>query len=305
MKAPPSSFPPSRLQKNVQSPTNTNKLSLGNIPIRSPGDTPTRMAILMWGAAGWGKTTFACTAPGRKLIINVDDDGYVAVAHRTDIIIADYASLSFNDFLRDAKSENPFGLDKVLGENPDITTVIVDSTTSIFYRCLQQAVDEKHGQSNKFQPTMEAPGLTGYGARTAKMIQILAGILRVTGKHNRHVIFISHEATPDLNKDGEITGITLALSDGAVNQTSYRLSEIWYMGWQGGNTRSLAIRPTRLRKPMKTRLFTASQEAEFILHYDADTPDDNQIEWTIKGWYTKWLQGNKQKLPLPKLKKKT
>lgn len=259
---------------------------------------PTRMAILIWGSAGLGKTTFACTAPGKKLILNVDHDGYIAVQHRTDIIIADVSDLSFSDFIKDYGNDDPGNLSGYLKSNPEIDTVIVDSTTSIFYRCLQQAIHKQVGKSAIFTPTLEAPGLSAYGARTAFMIQILSGILRVTGQFNKHVIFLSHEDTPDKNKDGEIINISMSLSDGAINQTSFRLSEIWYMGLLGQD-RSIAIRPTRLRKPMKTRIFTASQDAEFRLNYNADVSDEEQPDQTIAGWYDKWRLNGYKKLPVP------
>ena len=53
--------------------TNAPKLA-GGVQITKPNELPDEMFGLIWGPAGTGKTTLACTAPGNKLLINFDPD---------------------------------------------------------------------------------------------------------------------------------------------------------------------------------------------------------------------------------------
>ena len=39
-----------------------------------------RVSMMLWGSAGCGKTTFANTAPGKRLYINFDPDGTSSLA---------------------------------------------------------------------------------------------------------------------------------------------------------------------------------------------------------------------------------
>ena len=59
--------------------------------------------------------------------------------------------------------------------------------------------------------------------------------------------------------------------------------------------RSIAVRPTMQRKPMKTRLFNADKAAEFSWYYDPDT----QVGEGIADWWSAWQAGGGKKIPLP------
>ena len=48
------------------------------------------MSLLLWGASGTGKTTLACTAPGKKLLILFDPDGDASIAERDDVDVVTY-----------------------------------------------------------------------------------------------------------------------------------------------------------------------------------------------------------------------
>jgi hypothetical protein len=134
-------------------------------------------------------------------------------------------------------------------------------------------------------------------------------LLRVTAKHNVHIIITSHENDPVLVKDGPnetIDYYTIMLGGKIINNTTWRLSEVWYMSQEttGTRDRKIAVRPTRKRRPMKSRMFDLKGDAEFTLQYDADLPDDAPGQMTIAGWHYQWLDGGKKRIPVPKVEKK-
>ncbi len=281
-------------------------LKLGPFTVQTGKETPDRMAILLWGAATCGKTTFAATAPGKKLWISFGDNEHVSVANRDDVMVVNVSDLEASELFKHAQSENPFNLDTFLAQNTDIETVVCDSLTAIEYKALQLSVQNGNGASRNFTPTMETPGVSAYGGRNAIVLATVTGLLRVTAKHNVHIIFTAHEADPTMvkgSKDDIIDYISVMLGGKLVNNTTWRLSEVWFMSQQdtGERSRKLAVRPTRKRKPMKTRLFLADGKAqpEFTLLYDSNKPDDAKGQMTISKWYYEWLDGGKQRIAIP------
>lgn len=266
----------------------------------SASEVPTRMAMVLWGRGGVGKTAFACTTAGRKLLLNVDPDGYNTVAHRDDVDIVRLEELSTQDLLKELQQNNPFNLDSYLEQNPDVTTVILDSATILYNHCLREAVRKGIGASakDKFVPTMEAPGLSAYGARNAIMLECIVPLLRITAKHVRHFIITTHEDTADKTPQGEVINISMMLSEKFRELTTMRLSEIWYMSYEK-DVRRIAIAPTRLRSPMKSRIFSYAGKKEFILTYDDALPDEGQ-EHTLANFFQSWLDNGKRKIDIPK-----
>lgn len=282
--------------------------TLGPVEIRSGAEAPNRMAILLWGSATCGKTTFAATAPGDKLWISFGDQEHVSVMHRPDVYVANVSALTATDLFKHAQSENPFNLDKILSDNENIETVVCDSLTAISFKALQHSVSKGIGMSTKgggFTPTMEAPGQGAYGGRNAIVLETITGLLRVTAKHNVHIIITAHEDDPvTMVQDGKeiISYIGVMLGGKLVNNVTWRLSEIWYMSIDphGDKDRRLAIRPTRLHKPMKSRMFSQKEKhQEFVLKYDADLPDGANGQMTIAGWYDQWIGNGGKKIPMP------
>jgi hypothetical protein len=259
------------------------------------------MAILLWGLATVGKSTFAATAPGHKLWLSFGDNEHVSVAHRKDVTVAALHGLNLEDLFKHAQSDDPFGLDKALAENEHITTVVADSITALTFRALQKAVKDGVGASRNFKPSMEQPGKSAYGGRNGIVLETVTGLLRVTAKHGVHLILTAHEADASTRKDDMgndiIDYVSVMLGGQLVNNMTYRLSEIWYMSESSGK-RMLAVRPVRRRRPMKTRMFSGLDAAEFELMYDADKPDKGQM--TIASWYTKWADGGYEKIGVPK-----
>lgn len=279
-------------------------MKIGNIEVQSASNVQaTRFAGLIWGMAGSGKTTLACTAPGRKLIVNLDPDGPTSVRYRSDVDVLDLSGLDTDSVLNQLKSDsNPLGLDKVL-QDSTYQTVILDSATSLAQRALESAVKQGIGRSGKFTPTMEFPGLSAYGGRNAIVLTCVKGILRVTGRNNKHCIIISHEDDPKVNDEGVVLYITLMLGGKLVNAFTVQLGEIWWLQADDKtNSQRIAIKPCRSHKPMKTRMFKTDSLPEFPLEYDPEdwkTLPNNPIAY----WWSLWEKGKGSKLELPRLSK--
>lgn len=280
----------------------------GGINVTKGAELQTRMAILLWGAATCGKTTFAATAPGDKLWLSFGDNEHVSVAGRDDVFVADVSGMRWDDLFKHAQSDNPFGLDQYLSEHENVATVVVDSITAIEYKALQKSVGTGVGGGRGFTPTMEAPGLSAYGGRNAILLEVMTGLLRVTAKHGVHIIMTAHEADATMLKiqgQGDVVDfISIQLGGKLVNGVTWRLSEIWFMSQEttGDRVRKLAVRPTRKRKPMKSRIFAQNGEPEFTVKYDNEKPDKGQM--TIAGFYDAWVESNFQKIPVPKDEKR-
>lgn len=276
-------------------------LKIGNHEIHPVSSSEvSRFSLLVWGASGSGKTTLACTAPGKKLIINLDPDGETSVKYRGDTHVIDLSKLSTEKVLQELKHEhNPLGLDKFLDENKDIETVILDSATSLSIRALESAVSQGIGRSNKFTPTMEAPGLSAYGGRNAILLTCIRGLLRVTGRHNVHCIITTHEDNPTTNDEGVVLYISMMLGGKLINSFSLQMSDIWWLREDGKGAHLIAVRPCRAHKPMKTRIFVTDDQPEFPLKYD---PEDwkNIKNNPIANWWASWEKGKGKKLALPK-----
>lgn len=288
----------SAIRPVVKTPRSIGKI--GSVEITQGADVEIRMAILLWGPAGCGKTTFAATCPGDKLWLSLGDNEHVPIAHRSDVFVANLAGLSIDELFNQAQNDNPFGLDQILASNKNIQSVVLDSVTALTFRALQHAVKEGVGRSATFKPTMVAPGQSAYGGRNAIVLEVLTGLLKVTAKHKVHLVIIAHEADPTTVKDGRgqdvIDYISIMLGGQLVNNVTLRLSEIWYMSQtiSSESERRLAFRPTRRRRPMKTRMFSDKAEPEFKLRYDADAPDKGQM--TIASWHQQFVHGGYKKI---------
>lgn len=254
-----------------------------------------RMTILLWGPAGDGKTTFAATAPGRKFWLSFGDNEHQSVVERGDVDVMHLYKYDYSEILKHGRSSDPFGLDHILANNTRIETVVCDSVTALTDMALRKAVDQRLGASSGFTPTMEHPGMSAYGGRNAITLEVMTNLLRITAKHDVHLIMTAHEADPEKDKEGIVQYITIMLGGKLVNNVTWRLSEIWYLS-QDSRGRQLAVRPTRKHRPMKSRMFMGTGEPEFVLAYDSNKPDKGQM--TIAGFYEKWVS-NGSKLAIP------
>ena len=261
-------------------------IMVGGIPLTSPTAENMQLFILLWGDSGSGKTTLAATAPGKKLFLLLDPGGDLSLSDRGDVGILNLCTQPPATMMSQFGTADPFSIGKLLVARPDYETVVVDSMTSLAYMALQNSVAINRS-------TMERPGMHGYTYRNASVLRATIALMKICAENKRHLILITHEGNADRNDEGAILSVTMALSEGTANQVGLRFNEVWWMS-DTGTERKIAVRPCRMRKPMKTRIFNADK-AEFVWHYNPDT----QIGEGIADWYHAWQVGKGKKLPLP------
>lgn len=254
---------------------------VGGVDVTPVANKPKRMSVLLWGASGVGKTTLACTAPGRKLLVLFDPDGDASIAARDDVDVADLSQAKASIVEQFKATESPLGLAKMIDQ---YDTIIIDSLTNAQHMSVMHAVTTTKGA------TIERPSLQGFGARNALITQLVKNVLRLTAKHNKHVIFVAHEAAPQLNDEGIVLAITIALGGQLTTSAPVDFSEVWCIQ-DTGKQRRILIRPARNYKPCKTRLFETTGDPEFVWRHTGDE---------LAQWYNAWAAGNYKKLPLPK-----
>lgn len=253
------------------------EIELGQFKIKQGGEAPTRLSMLLWGPAGCGKTTLAATAPGKKLWINFDPNGTDSLTGRDDFMLFDLAGEGAA-ITQKFKTDDGLGLGKVLADDSiGIDTVVVDSLTSYSQTAVEQGISITKGA------TLERPSPGAYGARNALTLRLIAGMLRLTQKYNKHIIFITHEDAAVTDDDGHVLYITMQLGGKLPDQAALQISEVWFMN-DTGKERRIAVRPVRGRKPMKTRMFDVGVGSvpEFTL----------KPEHTIEGFYNQWRETN-------------
>lgn len=259
-------------------------IKIGGAEIRTKQDRidrSRRMSILVWGPSGVGKTTLACTAPGKKLLVSFDPDGDASVADRDDVDVLDLSSARHAIVTEFKSDTSPLGLAKVI---EDYDTIIVDSLTNAQHKTVMHAIGTLRGA------TIEKPSMEAYGTRNALITQLVKNTLMLTAKHNKHVIFIAHEASPDRDKEGVVIAVTVALGGQLVTSAPVDFSEVWNMQDTKGGRR-ITIRPARMRTPCKTRMFVTDKEPEFPWKHTGTE---------IADWYEQWRKGGWAKVPLPK-----
>lgn len=269
------------------------ELSLGKYDVTPVAAKSKRMSMMIWGPSGVGKTTLAATAPGPILYIGFDPDGSSSIAQFEDVHVVDLSGESKNVAMEFMKPD-PFGVGAFLDAHDEFQTVIVDSITEAMNKALEYGVSKVNNAS------IEAPSLRGYGFRNTYIAQLVSNLLGVTGKRNKHCIFIAHEDAPQLNQDGAIVQITVMLGGKLVNGVPLKFSEVWYMYDHRGEKR-INVRPARQRTPMKSRMFLAdSKRLEFQWDFDADNLDrDKNANMTIAAWHRAWEENNWRKIEQP------
>lgn len=274
-------------------------ITISGIETKDATQKHVRFTALIWGSSGTGKTVLAATAPGRKLWLLYDPEGDSSIAYRDDVEILNLADQPDN-FVEKFKSEDPLGLDKILAEHPEIETVVFDSLTTYGEHAMAHAVVKARGTPKGKSSTLEDPGFAGYGNKNTWTRLLVKNLLTVTAKHKRNMIFIAHEDKPTTNDQGQVLFISIMLGSSLNEQVPVSISEIWNVS-DTGKERRIAIRPCRMRKPMRTRMFTVQQGPEFKWTYNAEKPDDDpgNVGMRISDWYAAWQDNDYGKIDLP------
>lgn len=268
------------------------EIIVAGVPINKASDNNKRISALIWGDAGAGKTTLAATMPGRKLFFQFDPDGAASIAHVPDVDVADFSQASPTITAQFKSENNPLGLKGVLDM---YDSFIFDSLTNITDKTLSQGIATVTGAS------VERPSPGAFGTRNALAIRLIKNVMAVTGKAKKHVCFIAHEGAPTTDeKTGAILHISLALGGQLPSNIGIDFSEMWAIYQvDNRNERRIAVRPSRRRKPMKTRMFIQSGEPEFTWEFDAENWDSPKNHaHRMDTWFDKWSETG-QKLPLP------
>jgi len=268
---------------------NEDAITIKGQTISRAGNSSNRLTALIWGPSGGGKTTLACTLPGRKLIVNFDPDGPASVANREDVDVLDYSS-NTHAITETFKSETePLGLTKAVLQRYD--SFIIDSITNASDKSLDAGIASALVKGSQ----VERPAPGSYQFRNRLTLKLVKNVLRLTGQYSKHCVFIGHEDSPTTSDEGTVLFISVALGGTLPNSVPIDFSEVWGVYEVGGKGRHIAIRPCRSRKPMKTRMFVTSKEPEFPYTYNADTNEGDGIAT----WWKMWNYNNKQKIPLP------
>lgn len=251
-----------------------------------------RLSLVAWGPAGLGKTTLACTMPGRKCLINFDPDGPSSLppAALKEVTVFDFSGKEDSFFTR-LSDTDPFGLEKVM-EHFD--SFVFDSLSSITERTLARGINITKGA------TLERPSPGAYAARNNLAINLIRNALAITGRHKKHVAFIAHEGAPEKNDDGMLLGYTMSLGGQLPNQVALRINEVWPMFEDSKNRKMIICRKARLRDPAKSRMFiTSPGDVEFEWKFDP-TDWNNEKNMRIDQWFEAWKENGFNKIPFPK-----
>lgn len=264
------------------------ELRIGPRDARAPDTHDARIAMLLWGDAGCGKTTLASTAPGTKLWLLFDNGGADVLSGYNDVLVLDLTG-ERHQITERFKDDDPLGIERAIKDRPDIETVVLDSVTTFALLATENAV--AHVKS----ATIENPGIKGYGHRGALVLRAVVSLLRLTKRLSRHIILIAHEDTPDKDENGVVLQITTTLSQKMTNNIGIQLNEVWWMSDTGKEHR-IAVRPVRQRKPMKSRMWDLTGSPEFNWHYNTVTREGDGLA----KWHNAWTAGGGKKLAVPK-----
>ena len=262
------------------------------IKVEQPTDALSRLTMILWGESGCGKTTLAATAPGKKLWLLFDPDGDMSIRHLPDWSRINFTTNTPSEIMRSANDIDPFGIATILN---DYDTLVFDSLTKFSEIALRYAVTQPQASGARFRATYEAPGIAGYGLRNSYVGSLISNLLRVTGKLNKNLILITHERDGDIDDQGRIVSVKMMLGGQLPNVTSKDISEVWHMRDQNGK-RHIAIRPERLRSPMKSRMFDMTSATSFEWRYNANKQEGQ----TLADWWHIYTTDGHKKLQLPK-----
>jgi hypothetical protein len=267
-------------------------INISGVTAKHGGDIEHRISMLLWGQAGCGKTTLAATAPGNKLWLNFDDNGTSSIAARDDVYVADFSDQPDSVVPKFKQETAPMivSLDKNLRDNPDVTTLVVDSITSFGMKALSYGVID----ASKSGATLEDPGFKGFGRKNTWTRYMVKQLLRLSAKHGKHIIFVAHEDVPSKDSEGGVAFISLMLGSNLAQEVPVDHGEVWHMQ-DTGKARLIRVRPDGFFRPMKTRMFQTNGPARFKWQFNPETLEGEGIAT----WYQRWKDNNYRKIAVP------
>lgn len=270
-------------------------MQLGSVAVQSTTARREQLVMLLWGKPSSGKTVLASTAPGRKLFLQFDPAGTASLKRSPLVTVADFSAYSAAK-LADLKQGGMVERDllRMLQGDDAPDTVVVDSVTSFAQLALTYAVVSGKANKGTFKATLEAPGMTGYGVRTAMVLDFCSMVLRCCLDTGRHCIFICHEQERT-DEEGRVSEITIALSGQTASVLPAKISELWRVD-DVGKQRLVYVRNHALWRPMRTRMFAPGNATNFQWRWDQEAGGDTH---TIAAWYDAWAANGFDKVPLP------
>lgn len=268
------------------------EINIPGVEIRSAAESDKRFSLLLWGPPGVGKTVYACSAPGNKLLINFDPDGPTSLGSRDDVFVMDLSGEK-HSIVEKFNSDDPYQLSRVLSDTDNvIDTVVVDSTTAYSQLAVERGISVTKGA------TLERPSPGAYGARNAITLRMMTSLLRLTKKYNKNIIFTTHE-DKETDKEGNFLNFTLMLGGKLGSQAALQISEVWHLSENNGK-RLIMVRPGRMRKPMKTRMFDTSGGAiEFDCKYEQFGDDAPYGKHSIASFIQEYEANGRNKIKVP------
>lgn len=261
-------------------------IQLGGVPATQPESK--RLSLFLWGQAGVGKTTLASTMPGRIALLNFDPDGPASIPDAANVKVFDLSG-SGDRIAEQFMKDDPLNIKASLDQ---FDSYIFDSLTTIEERNLGYGISKTNGA------TIIRPSPGAYGARGNIMVQLVRNVLAITAAAEKHVCFIGHEAPPTTNDDGNVLHIGPALGGKTPQAIALRVNECWAMFENSSRHKMIAVRQSRLRQPIKTRMFDTMKEPEFAWRWNANDRDDPK-NMHIGDWFKAWQEGGYRKLSLP------
>jgi hypothetical protein len=206
-----------------------------------------------------------------------------------------FSILPAKNAIADAKK----AADYIITHHEKYESVIVDSLTTLTEAALHDAIIRGIGKSAAFTPTIDAPGLSGYGARNSTANDVISRILRASAQKGLHCWFIAHSDDPEYDKKGDnIVQQTIMLSAKIRNIAALKVSEIWHLTQSGSNKRMMYLAPFGVKKPMGSRMFNTAKVDRFELKFDIDIADKDQ-SCSISNIIQSWRDGKLKKLSTP------